>query len=208
MKKLYLCILIITGYTINLMSQFHIGIESGLSISNAKIPSLNISSNDRTGIMIGIPISYKISDKTTIGINSKFIQKGFNNEFNGQSNYNRNRYDYLQFTPNVEFKIFKGLHIGLGVYYAYNLGIYVKIRKSDWTNVSEFESFKKNDFGVTPSIGYSINNFSLNIRYHYGLKNISNLKYLDSERMELLEDKLYNRALEIGLSYNFELNAN
>ena len=205
MKKLYLSIFIMLGYSINLMSQISIGIESGLSISNVQFTEIDISSNDRTGMMIAIPISYKISDLTSISFNSKFIQKGFNVEAIGQSNYSRFRYHYLQFTPNIKFRILKGFHLGLGLYYAFKIGDYFKEGKIDWIDSSEHEIIKKNDFGVTPSIGYSINNLSLNIRYHYGLKNILNVKYFDSEGRELPNVKFLNRAFEIGLSYNFAL---
>lgn len=205
MKHLYLSIILVVGYSINLFAQFNIGMKAGLSVSDVQFTGIDIPSNYRKGVLLGIPMSYKVSNRFVIGINNEFVQKGFNLEFDGQSNYTQYKYNYLQFTPNIGFMVKEDWHVGIGVYYAIKLGEYNKIGSDDWIDTGKFKFISDDDFGISPSIRYSYQNLVFQFRYQYGIKNIAGINFTDSNGEIIPDVKSHNKAFEIGLVYIFRL---
>jgi hypothetical protein len=206
MNHLILSIIIVLGCTSNLFAQFNIGVKGGLSVSNVNFSGIEIPSNYRLGMSIGIPISYDISKRVIVGLNTDFIQKGYNLEFNGQSNFTQFKYNYLQFTPNIKFLVVNNLQLGIGLYYAIKLDEFNKVGDDEWIDTGKFNIIKNNDFGISPTIGYSHKKFLFQLSYHYGLRNIANINFTDSNGEIVPDVKLQNKAFEIGLAYMFAIN--
>ena len=206
MKHLFLGIIIIVGCTSHLFAQFNIGVKAGLSVTNVKFSNFDASSYYRTGITFGIPMTYDISKKLRVGLNTEFIQKGYNLEFKGETDYTQNKYNYLQFTPNIKFLVVNNWHLGIGLYYAIKLDEFYKVGDDEWIDPGKFNIIKNNDFGISPTIGYSHKKFHFQLSYHYGLRNIANINFVDSTGEIVPDVKLQNKAFEIGLAYLFAIN--
>lgn len=206
MKHLFLIIIFILGSSFSLIAQFNLGVKAGVSFSNVKFSGIDSPSNYRTGLSVGVPISYEINKRVRVGINTEFIQKGYNSESNGQPDYTQYNNNYVQITPNIDFLVIKELRIGIGLYYAIKIGEYLKVGKDDWIDTRKFKIIKNNDFGISPTIGYSYKNLHFQLSYQYGMRNIGNIKFADSNGIVIPGVKMQNKVFEIGLAYLFKIN--
>ena len=177
-----------------------------MSVSDAEFSNIDIPSNYRTGMTFGIPMTYDISKRLRVGLNTEFIQKGYNLEYNGESDYTQNKFNYLQFTPQINIRVENNLQLGIGLYYAIKLDEFYKVGDDEWIDTGKFEIIKNRDFGISPTIGYSYRNLILQLNYHYGLRNIANVNFTDINGEVIPNVKSHNRVFEIGLAYLFEIN--
>ena len=210
-----------TGMNISSL-QFYNEDDSGTYLDDYNaIISLNAGAyydfkfSERLGMRLGLCYSAK-------GYRYKSeISSGYTIDNNFYSQYSKieskGRLDYLQFNPMFKYTLEIG---GVNTFYAM-VGPYISIGLSgrlterqiyaydspnnttnideSYTEIIEFGAygggFDYLDFGLTPSIGFQVSKFFLEVSYDLGINNIGTENYNDF--------KIYNRTIAIKSGYIF-----
>lgn len=208
MKKAYLIILFFTIVFRELDGQISLGLSSGINLPTARFVNFKKIKPSR-GIFyfVGITPEYHLNSKISILTDIQFSQKGYLDKENVQSSYYRYRYSYVDFLPQLEYKIHK--HIGIGLGFNFGFEIKEKSRPNEtWQSTSEFDLIKTFDFGLVGSIKGHYRGFNLFLRYNYGLANISNLEFMDENGILITKTGQFNNNIQIGTGYTFKLKKN
>lgn len=210
-----------TGMNISSL-QFYNEDDSGTYLDDYNaIISLNAGAyydfkfSERLGMRLGLGYSakgyrYKSEISSGYTIDNNFYSQYSNIESKG-------RLDYLQFNPMFKYTLEIG---GVNTFYAM-VGPYISIGLSgrlterqiyaydspnnttnideSYTEIIEFGAheggFDYLDFGLTPSIGFQVSKFFLEVSYDLGINNIGTENYNDF--------KIYNRTIAIKSGYIF-----
>ena len=183
-------------------SQFSIGIEGGMNLSNIKhtgFESGEIDYKPSINYFAGISAKYSFNSKISLNSDFNYSVKGFRK--------NRTKYTYLVFTPQAEYRINKFIGAGFGFYAGLKLDEEYKNRSNQWVSTKEQELIKSSDYGLIASVKVYYNNFFIKIAYEYGLNNIENeIYYAFSLQKDTLDIKKYNRNIQIGIGYLIDFN--
>ncbi|HZV69208.1 MAG TPA: porin family protein [Saprospiraceae bacterium] len=193
-------------FLFDVFGQFSIGVSGGINYATNRFVDLDLIAPSRTIFYFaGITPEYQLNSKMSILTDIQFSQKGYADTTSLYPQKAKYRFTYLDFLPQVEYRILD--HIGIGV--GCNLGIKLKedlkSGDMDWQDPYLVELTKSFDFGLVGSIKGHFKDFSLFIRYNYGLKDISNLVFTDINGNEEIDLNQHNNNIQIGAGYTFAL---
>lgn len=208
MKKQILLIVFSFFIANGIYSQLSLGVSGGVNLSTVKFVDFgDISPELYPQIYFGVTPKYSINSEIAILANLNFSPKGYRILPDYSSEYLKVKYTYLDINPSVEYKLLNNLALGIGMNMGIKLDEANKLGDGEWFNTKEFNLVKPLDFGLTGSIRAYYKNIYLNLVYYYGLSNSSNIEYTDPDGDVLPEQpKIFNRNLQIGIGYFFNLN--
>ena len=134
--------------------QFH-G-ELKLGIAGSQVSGDELSGFDKAGLLLGGGVRTKLKNKTTIGFNILYLQKGSrspNNLANGDSSYYRLRLNYLEFPIAIRFNIGKKIYFEGGPSIGYLLS---SAEENQDGNIPYRRPFVKYDISFAGGFGYPI----------------------------------------------------
>jgi hypothetical protein len=210
MKKIFLLSLVCYS-SCALAQKSFFGVEAGINVANQRIffPYPLSSGNQITfhgnvvKPLISVFYQREISNKLEVRIKASYAGFGFNDPNAMYYPYNATVYffknvdiNYLMLPINLYYKANSHLLLGGGPYVSFLVGA-SQINGQDVTSV-----YHKNDFGIILGGEHDIyKNFSLNISYVIGAKNI----WLnDKDSSYGYTYSVTNRALQFTLIYKFK----
>ncbi len=192
-------------FLFDVFGQFSIGVSGGINYATTQFINLDEIAPSRTIFYFaGITPEYKLNSKISILSDIQFSQKGYSDTTSLNPVKAKYRFTYIDFLPQIEYRIQNHIGIGIGC----NLGIQIneELKPGDMDWQAPFMKLTKSfDFGFVSSIKGYFNDFSLFIRYNYGLNNISNLVFTDINGNIESITKQHNNNIQIGAGYNFAL---
>jgi len=211
MKKTLL-ILAISFFTICVSAQTAFGIKAGVNLAtmNFDIEEEFLGEYwDRdihpilTASVLGqIELSYSTNLTLELGLVQRGLKVSFE-EGNNSSSIEQ-RFNQIQFSPGIAFKVLDEFSFGFGPYIGYASKAKIKLEVTiDGDTISSEEDYdledeEKLDYGLNANLNYLINNVCLiSAGYSLGLKDY-NEQYDDSSL-----DPLKNRGVMLSVGYLF-----
>ena len=194
-------LLLAFGMTESLFGQLSVNLSTGLNYSNVSFENIGISTNGRFAYFFGVAPSYQISNKMRLQTDVQFSQKGYDDGNNNTITLS-NRYAYLDIIPEIEFYVLECLALGVGVNYGIKINERFKSEESDWGNPFGLDTVSSTDFGLTGKLKVKHKNIFGFVRYNIGLKNISELMFIDSNGQNFEDVEQTNQNLQIGIGYS------
>lgn len=206
MKKFALLIFAITITFQAAYAQFGVGVSAGLNNSTVEIKGdTEISPDPTYHYFIGLSPNYAINDKFSVNMDLQYSGKGFIFSFDtGDELTMETKLRYLDFIPEVQYHIFPGLSLGIGVNYGLLLEEKSKFGDQEWMTDDQVTNTKSTDLGLTGTLRGNYKNFFAFLRYNHGIKNISNAPFTDQNGLPI-NQKQYNRNIQLGVGYNFTI---
>lgn len=208
MKKLLFLPLFFICSMSTSQAQFSLGVDAGLNYNNNKFSVVVASQPDafetkaHVGYYVGLRPTYALSPKTNIGLGIQYSIKGY--ETQSEIGTGKFRNYYIDLLPQVEFRPIDllGFVGGFNIGYLGDTGI--RINDKWEKDILTVDIFEKVDIGLLLGLKVYLQQFYLTAHYNHGLTNISAINYTDANG-EDLDQSQYNRNLQIGLGYMFNL---
>jgi hypothetical protein len=149
----------------------------------------------------GLTARQPLSNKFSVLLDANYAVRGFG--YLSSNEIARFRFEYLDFVPQAEYKVFKNVYVSLGGYLSFRFNEFTKIGESSWYKVNpEFVQFAKDvDFGIVPGMTFRFDRVSVLARYQYGLVASSDLEVTDVTGSPLGIIGRHNRTFQIGLGF-------
>lgn len=147
----------------------------------------------------GLKARQPINSKFSVLLDASYSVRGFG--YLSSNEITRFRFEYLDFVPQAEYKVFKNVYASLGGYLSFRINEFTKIGESGWYKVNpEFVQFANDvDFGLVPGITLRFDRVSVLARYQHGLISASDLEVSDATGAQLGIIGRQNRTIQIGL---------
>lgn len=154
------------------------GIKGGVNFTNLYVDDVD-DENAKVGFNAGffakLPVAGWFSVQPEVIYSSKGSKISYNNPLLGTGEYRYNL-GYVEVPVLGVFNVTENLSLHAGVYGAYlvNSDIEDVDDNGTVTQIADLDedSFERFDFGLAGGVGFDIDNFSLGIRYNYGLREI------------------------------------
>ena len=156
----------------------------------------------RTGFFIGVKPSFQISDKFATSISVQYSQKGFAIESLNNLRYS---FAYIDIIPEINYNITNLLSFGIGVNTGFRVNEGLQSNGINTLSLPNGTLVKQFDFGLTTNVAVQIKKFSVFARYNYGLINTNELQFTNENGQPLVGVRQFNRNLQVGLGYQFNL---
>lgn len=187
--------------------QFSVGTSGGLNLSGAsfsELPSF-YDPESKLNYYIGITPKQQITPKFAVLADFEYSVKGWEQD---RPSYapspgfvnEKYQYTYLDINPEVEYKFFGKIGIGVGAYFGYLLDEKLKVGESDWQNIDDL--IQKTDLGLTASVRAYFNKIYAIVSYNHGLKDVTNLSFSNIDGLSISREQR-NKSLQIGIGYVF-----
>ncbi len=178
------------------------------------LPNYKEQTKSKIGFYAGAGYEITLIDK--IYVTPELIYSQFGADAKNTNTVNINSYsqNYLSLPIFFEYKLIKGLRVGLGPQVDYLLKA---VRKSNNENLPEWarqytvseaditKIHNKLSYGINAGITYNFyDNFNIEVRYYLGLSNIyNNDKEPIFDNAIVTDTEMKNQAIQIGLAYKF-----
>lgn len=194
----------------SISAQFNLSVTGGINNSNYAYKNVeNLSSENKTGYFLGVAPGYRFSEKFQLVVDFQYSIKGYNTGIDDPQLVSAFQFAYLDIIPEIEYRVFNNLAIGIGVNYGVKLNEQFRVQDNDWNDVSNrFELLKSVDFGLTGKVKANYKNLFGFIRYSLGLKDITDLVFTDENAQVIGDVELSSRVLQIGIGYTFDFGKN
>ena len=112
----------------------------------------DVSTDSRIGYFLGIGPSFQLSDNIRILVDVQYSQKGYDLNANSVYAAGAFRISYLDIIPEIEYKIWKVVSLGLGVNYAFKIDEEAKYEDQEWTSINDPGITKSSDLGISGKV--------------------------------------------------------
>lgn len=185
-------------------SQMKLNFSAGVNHSNCVFENLEfIDTSPSWGYFLGIAPAYQLSEKIQFQLDLQYSRKGYQYTDPLSSTYEYG-FSYFDIIPEVSYKLFDFLAVGLGVNYGLKLNEEYKMGDEDWFDTSHIGLIKSTDFGLTGVLRANYNNLFGFVRYNVGLKNINDINYTNEYAQIITNVKQSNRNLQVGVGYTLD----
>jgi hypothetical protein len=188
--------------------KFSLSIMGGLNISKMPFRHPETSSElvipktrSEYAFFGGLSARQPLTSKFSVLLDASYSVRGF-----GYLSFNeiaRFRFEYLDFVPQAEYKVFKNVYVSLGGYLSFRINEFTKLGERSWYKVNpEFVQYVQDvDFGVVPGMTLRFDRVSVLARYQHGLIATSDLEVIDGIGTSLGIISRHNRTFQIGLGF-------
>jgi hypothetical protein len=202
MKRFFFLLPFICFLSLNLDAQMALGLETGLNQSSTRYSGLDgYDAKIRTDYFVGLAPSVAIRENVRAGVGIQYSRKGFILNPPNSTDDLEYRISYLDILPEVVYSLHPNLALGLGV----NVGFLINEEQNrtgeEWIQTKELSLIQSTDFGLTGKIQGQYKRFYAFLRYNHGLKNISNVTFVDDNGNDLSNAKQFNTNLQLGVGY-------
>ena len=160
-----------------------------------------LTSSPRLGAFIGLTSAYSLGDKFSLSADVQYSQKGYG--LLGYETAPEYRYTYIDFMPEVAYRLFKTVSLSMGFNYAFLTQQVSKSGNGNWSAVREEEAILTTDFGLSGKVQARFGHFYGFFRYNQGLKDLSNTTKPATQDGGAKRPVLHNNNLQFGLGYAF-----
>ena len=115
----------------------------------------------------------------------------------------RFRFDYFDFAPQVEYKVFKNIYLSLGGYLGFRTKEHAKIGAGEWFTVNpELVKFATDtDFGIMPGLTVRFERVSIMARYQHGLTPAGSVDLSNELGDQIGTVERRNRTFQFGIGF-------
>jgi len=177
---------------------FHAGLRAGMTAT--QVDGDQLKGFDKAGVLAGLTLSRPIGDRTSVGMEMLFIQKGSFKPVNKDDNsYYRMRLSYVEVPFLFRWKAGKKIRLETGPAF----GVLVSSQEKDQVGVINYAPpFEKMEYSFHAGLGYSLNDqWMFNARYGFSVLPVrrfaSALNYLYWDRGQ------FNSVIQLSLDYAF-----
>ena len=149
--------------------------------------------------MVGFVPQYSITDKLKFNVSLQFSPKGLK-LIDSDSKW---RYTYIDILPEIEYKVFKNVSIGLGMNFGFLQKEETKSNDEEWRSIKFLENTNTKDYGLIFKIQTQIKDVYFNLRCNYGLGDLTDITILGSSGNNIQEINQFNQNFQIAIGYTF-----
>jgi hypothetical protein len=205
MKTIYLTIITVMIYSVSYGQKWKYGLKGGMNASNTKFTVLYQGESsereydNRISYYIGGFVEYipKPESNKSISIQAElqFSKQGYSYNRTSETGYEF-QLDQINLPLTLKKPLINDFSIISGIYLGYVTSSNEKYQGNKYQQ-NQYFNF---DIGLLIGAEYSFDfGLLLEIRYMYGLKNMSDFKSQDN----LIEHEYKNRIIQLGLGYTF-----
>lgn len=192
----------------NQKEKFSLAVIGGLNIS--KMPfnppqassELVIPSTKREFAYFGgLSARQPINQRFSALLELTFSVRGYG--YFSSNETSRFRFDYLDFAPQVEYKVLKNIYLSLGGYLGFRTKEHAKVGASEWVTINpKLVKFATDtDFGIVPGLTMRFERVAVMARYQHGLLPASSLDISNELGERIGSIERHNRTFQVGLGF-------
>ena len=134
----------------------------------------------------------------------QYARKGYGMKNETNSPFVQERYQaaYLDFVPQLEYKVFKNIYLSLGGYCGVRMEERVKFHNQDWSTINpNFITLAEDtDWGLASGLRLEFGRVSAMIKYQQGLT--PGIKWeLQDDTGVISSSSQYHHSLQVGLGF-------
>jgi len=192
--------------------KFSLEILGGLNLNNmprhpdlaTEVGSFNSQIKPEPAFFAGLSGHQPIAKRLAVKMDVQFAVRGFGLQKNAKTftSFDRYQASYLDFVPQLEYKVYKKIYFSLGGYAGLLLEERIKLGNQNWSGIEPIFGTlaEKQDWGLSSGLRVEFGRVAALVKYQHGLSPAIKLEVTDDRGASFNHHQMH-RSLQVGLGF-------